>query len=193
MRKPDRKAVTKKRWDVITSTLDVNAKMIGAEIGVEQGKTSKMLLSRMSKLHLILVDRWCVTPKGDSYFNGSRIMSRYKDAEWQSVYKKAMANIAPYSGRITIYKTDSLTASQKVDDESLDFIFIDADHSYEGVCKDIDAWMPKVKPGGYVFFHDYENANTYTGVKEAIENRLGIGVVKVSHDHTAIYRKGEPS
>jgi hypothetical protein len=193
MRKTVNKKVGKKRWDVITETLDCNAKLIGAEIGVEQGKTSKMLLSRMSKLHLILVDRWCVTPKGDSYFNGSRIMSRYKDAEWQSVYKKAIANIAPYRNRVTLYKTDSMSAAQKVDDGSLDFIFIDADHSFEGVCRDIDAWLPKVKAGGYIFFHDYENANTYTGVKEAIENRLGIGVVKVSHDHTAIYRKGEQS
>lgn len=188
-----KKKVGKKRWDVITETLDVNAVLKGAEIGVEQGKTSRMLLSRMTKLHLILVDRWCVTPQGDSYFNGSRMMSRYNAGQWQSVYKKAMENIAPYRNRIEIIKTDSTSAATKIEDESLDFIFIDADHSFEGVCRDIDAWLPKVKAGGYVFFHDYENPNTYTGVKEAIENRLGNGVVKVSHDHTAIYRKGEQS
>ncbi len=118
-------------------------------------------------------------------------MSRYRAEEWKSVYNKAMANIAPYKNRVTILQTDSLSASQTIDDESLDFIFIDADHSYDGVCKDIEAWMPKVKPGGYAFFHDYENPNTFTGVKQAIEDKLGMNVVKVSYDHTAVYRKSE--
>jgi predicted O-methyltransferase YrrM len=40
-------------------------------------------------------------------------------------------------------------------DGSLDAVFLDADHSYESVCKDVAAWLPKVKAGGVLAGHDY--------------------------------------
>ena len=40
-------------------------------------------------------------------------------------------------------------------DQSLDFVFLDADHDYESVKADIAAWLPKVKPGGILAGHDY--------------------------------------
>lgn len=37
---------------------------------------------------------------------------------------------------------------------SVDMVFIDADHSYEGVKRDFEAWFDKIKKGGYFAFHD---------------------------------------
>lgn len=56
---------------------------------------------------------------------------------------------------ITPLKMDSVTASTRFQDNSLDFVFIDANHHYEFVKKDIEAWYPKVKPGGTIAGHDY--------------------------------------
>jgi predicted O-methyltransferase YrrM len=41
------------------------------------------------------------------------------------------------------------------EDESIDFLFIDADHSFEAVKKDLKLWYPKVKTGGIIAGHDY--------------------------------------
>lgn len=49
----------------------------------------------------------------------------------------------------------SVEASRLFADESLDFVFIDADHSTDAVFADMTAWLPKVKPGGFLAGHDY--------------------------------------
>lgn len=41
-------------------------------------------------------------------------------------------------------------------DQSCDFVFIDGDHSFEATMRDIEMWMPKVKPGGILCGHDCE-------------------------------------
>jgi predicted O-methyltransferase YrrM len=57
-------------------------------------------------------------------------------------------------------------------DESLDFVFIDGDHSYEGVKTDIIDWWPKVKPNGILSGDDY-NYPGIPGVKRAVDELLG--------------------
>ena len=51
-----------------------------------------------------------------------------------------------------------------------DFVFLDADHSYEGCAADLAAWAPKVRPGGYICGHDYENTDfPKFGVTQAVD------------------------
>jgi hypothetical protein len=65
---------------------------------------------------------------------------------------------------VTPIKLSSREAYKLFEDESLDFLFIDADHSYEGVMEDIKFWHPKVKRGCTIAGHDYD----WTGVKAAV-------------------------
>lgn len=51
-------------------------------------------------------------------------------------------------------------------DRPLDYLYIDADHSYEGVRADLALWAPFVKPGGLLLGDDYGNA-MYPGVQQA--------------------------
>jgi predicted O-methyltransferase YrrM len=67
---------------------------------------------------------------------------------------------------ITDIKGYSWETSEHFEDESVDFIFIDADHAYESVKKDIQAWWPKLKKGGIMSGHDYFNP---FGVKQAVD------------------------
>lgn len=56
-------------------------------------------------------------------------------------------------------------------DNSVDFVYIDADHSYEGVLEDITNYLPKIKKGGIIGGHDY--AGWYPGVIQAVDELLG--------------------
>lgn len=66
---------------------------------------------------------------------------------------------------IHIIKGDTSTSIDKVS-EPVDFLFIDADHSYEGCKKDWEAWSPKVKIGGIVAFHDGNIQGPYMVMEE---------------------------
>lgn len=76
---------------------------------------------------------------------------------------------------ISLMCMPSVEAADLIADESLDMVYIDADHSYEEVKKDILAWTPKVKMGGILSGHDY-NPNGGFGVHRAV-NELVNGFV----------------
>jgi len=66
-----------------------------------------------------------------------------------------------------LIKKDSLSASEDILNGSVDIIFIDANHEYEYVLKDINAWLPKLTPGGIMCGHDY--GKSQFGVTEAVK------------------------
>jgi predicted O-methyltransferase YrrM len=52
---------------------------------------------------------------------------------------------------------NSLEASQGFADGYFDFVYIDDDHSDAGITTSLAAWYPKVRPGGILAGHDYDN------------------------------------
>lgn len=73
----------------------------------------------------------------------------------------------------------SWEVAAQFEDQSIDFVFIDADHIYEHVRKDVLAWLPKVKPGGIIAGHDY---NPPHEVKRAVDEIFGDRVIPVPSD-----------
>ena len=71
------------------------------------------------------------------------------------------------------------------EDESLDFVFIDADHSYNGVMRDVEAWAPKVRKGGMIIGHDIH----FPTVKQAVEELYGEGNYIVEDDFLWLVEK----
>lgn len=71
---------------------------------------------------------------------------------------------------VTIIEENSLNAHRHFAARSLDFVFIDGDHSYRGVRQDILNFRPKVKPGGILAGHDYRDS---ADVKRAVDELLG--------------------
>ena len=67
-------------------------------------------------------------------------------------------------------KEHSNIAPQRFEDRSIDFVFIDADHTYEAVKSDIIAWLPKIRPGGIISGHDYESIDVRRAVHEVFFN-----------------------
>lgn len=63
----------------------------------------------------------------------------------------------------TLIRETSDKASQQFEDNSVDVVYLDADHSFKGCSNDIDLWFPKVKEGGILAGHDYCNGNVAKG------------------------------
>ena len=116
--------------------------VVGVELGVFKGTNAMRLISELNIKQLSLVDTW-ETP---SYWKGE--MSFEQNYEFVKETYKAMK-------KVFIHRMDTVKASNIVADETLDFVYIDGDHSYEGCRRDIEAWYPKVKKGGVIVGHDY--------------------------------------
>lgn len=143
-------------------------KLYGVEVGVFAGELSKRLLSR-EDITLGLVDSW--TTHGDGEYAESDDFHAKLTQEQQDGFYELTKKVVEFAGdRAYIVRKDSVEASKEYMDNFLHFVFIDADHSYEGCKKDLEAWWPKVKPGGLFSGHDYENTDyTKFGVKKAVD------------------------
>lgn len=84
-------------------------------------------------------------------------------------YQLFEKNIQNFKHMIKSIQSCSWVAADMFNDDSVDFVFIDADHSYESVCKDIDRWSAKIKRGGMLAGHDYFNAD---GVRLAVDEKV---------------------
>ena len=135
------------------SHFDNQDKIIGVELGVHLGLNAFEHLVKYPKLHLHCVDNYT--------WPGAQV-----NMEW------AVYVLTPFKDRITFHYKDSVEAAAEVADGSVDFVYIDADHTYNSVKRDIDAWLPKVKPGGVIGGHDF-----YTG-KFALANGVFSAVAK---------------
>jgi cephalosporin hydroxylase len=95
-----------------------------------------------------------------------------KEVREKTLYDNFLQNIEPIKDYINVIKSDSVEAAKQYEDNSLDFVYIDASHHYEYVKADILAWLPKIKAGGYIGGHDYTPpgypGGTIFGVYEAV-------------------------
>jgi hypothetical protein len=81
-----------------------------------------------------------------------------------------MQRIAPYMDRCTVLTFYSAEAAAMVADRSLDYVFIDGNHSYENVKEDIALWKPKVQRNGILLGHDYKMR--HPGVVRAVNELI---------------------
>jgi glycosyltransferase involved in cell wall biosynthesis/predicted O-methyltransferase YrrM len=126
----------------------------GAEVGVRDGAFSEVLCNGVPDLSLICVDSWAPY----YHFTDQSVHDRY--------YDQAMERLHEY--RVKFKRMTSLEAAQQVEDGSLDFVYIDADHRFDGVMLDLILWSQKVRPGGMVCGHDYYRFRN-SGVVQAVD------------------------
>jgi predicted O-methyltransferase YrrM len=80
----------------------------------------------------------------------------------RATYVKNLHDAGIGDRKLAIVKHDSSSAGREWQFGAIDLLFIDGDHTYEGVLRDIEAWTPHVKVGGFVAFHDCANgANSH--------------------------------
>jgi len=125
----------------------------GAEIGVYAGDYSKEIIN-IWKGDLILVDPWRKTNE-----NEYRDVTNFSDLELQmyDCFKK----LKEYINRVHFLRTTSQAAAELIKDESLDFVYIDANHKYDFVKQDIELWFPKIRKDGIIAGHNYLKIDWY--------------------------------
>jgi hypothetical protein len=140
----------------------------GAELGVFTGAMSAALLARPD-VRLLMVDSW--EGEGAAYCDAEGDFHAALTQDQQDGFRmRAEARTAFAQKRREILAMRSARAAAQVADGSLDFVFIDADHSYDGCKSDIAAWLPKVKAGGWLCGHDYRNTECpFPGVERAVD------------------------
>jgi predicted O-methyltransferase YrrM len=143
----------------------------GAEVGVFQGHNSMMLLDNIPNLNLLCIDSWS-TDTG------------WGIKENEAAYPIAVQNLLRYQNS-TILKGSSVDIATMIADGWLDFVYIDANHTYESVKEDINTWGPKVRKGGILSGHDYFQGKTL-GVMPAVDEyaaERGLEVKSTEWDH----------
>lgn len=141
---------------------------IGAEIGVLEGSFSRAMCRYNPGIKLYAIDGWEILENGHK---------RFDRQVW--TYNRAVRKLEPYN--VEIIKEFSVKAAERFSDNSLDFVYIDADHTYRAVKEDIEAWAPKVRPGGMVAGHDYNLEDVARAVDEYAKNN-GIEIMRTDCD-----------
>jgi hypothetical protein len=152
------------RWDVVASLLD--KPMAGAELGAHAGKFTEQLLMTFPDLTMYAIDTWVSRPGFESY-------------DFQTIRQQFVKRTRRFANRLIPVEADTQAAADMLSPLTFDFVFIDADHSYEAVAADIDAWRSKVRPGGLLCGHDYGHPR-FPGVKQAVDERF---TVETGDDH----------
>jgi len=135
-----------------------------AEVGAGIGRNALDMMSGMEFKKLYLVE--------NNYDGGAP--------------RKFLDDLASSRPFVEVLYVSSVEGSTKVEDSSLDMIYIDATHSYEYVKMDIEHWYPKLKVGGWMIFHDWDIRNNNCGVnKAAIEfsNKNNLSLIKYENQH----------
>lgn len=142
------------------------------EVGVYMGRSLSYLAIKLKEyrksVELTGVDYWDNAAVGNEPERSKTVaLARSFGGD---LYRTFLDNVARLSLDLRHIRANSTEAVKQFADQSLDFVFIDADHRFEAVSADICAWLPKVKRGGILAGHDY--GQEYPGVADAVNQLL---------------------
>jgi hypothetical protein len=122
---------------------------------------------------LLCVDPFIHYPDHTATLNPNK--KKFYHADFDKVHDVFKTRMEPFSERYMLLKMFSSEAVNCIDDEMLDFVFIDGNHAYDYVKQDILLWRPKVKKGGVLSGHDYrvKGHKGNFGVTKAVREIFG--------------------
>jgi len=150
--------------------MQLNAQDVVVEIGVDQGRSASILLhcANQKGNRVLLIDSW-ESILFTNYWRVANLVSKFPMVRAGIVHGK----------------------SDEVVDEKcfdrIDMLHIDANHYYGGVDVDCELWLPKLKSGGIVLFHDY--ASSFEAVTASVDKYTDGWEDLGSYDSLAVRRK----
>ena len=150
---------------LVPHILRLGKNLVGCELGVCRGGNLRHMLASLPNVKMsYAVDPWLAYQDWVGW----------QDQDLVDGWKKtAYEVLAPVSDRICFIEKSSTEAAKDIPDASLDYIFIDGDHSYAAVLQDCHTYWPKIKPGGIFAGHDRQLPDVIRAVTE-FRSSLGI-------------------
>jgi hypothetical protein len=148
----------------------------GVEVGVFRGEFAQQILKTWRGRKLILVDTWRHLHDYHDSWNLS-------DVAMEKNYRLTLARLACFTDRAVIHRMRSEDAALSFPDASCDFIYLDANHAYEAVKRDLQQWFPKLRVGGLMSGHDYFDAMA----DECLDPILGESTQHLRNDQLTSY------
>lgn len=173
-------------YGIFEKIINDNDFKIVAEVGIGYGFHAKSILDNTNIDNIFLIDP--MQPYDNDAFS--------TDVINYGGFDKLVSNIThhlnEHSSRYTWLRQPSVSITQtQIDDNSLDAVFVDADHSYDAVSKDLPFWYKKIRKGGWLLGDDYNSCHpgTTKAVDEfAKKNNLTIEFLYKSGNTYPIYK-----
>ena len=121
---------------------------VGAEIGTWEGDFAATILSSRHPRQLYLIDPWeyrSETEYQQAWYGGTRVGQDEMDVIHKRVTDRFSSELE--RGQVVMLRARSVDAAASLPDKSLDWVYIDGDHTYEAVRSDLEAFYRTVKPG----------------------------------------------
>lgn len=147
-----------KRYHVIEDLVKAHGWTKGIELGVREGKTFFHILKFCKEMHMTGIDLWEPHESNLPGTNWDHEKNLEAVKSFTEFYKE---------DRYTLIKGRTDEVHTQIDNKSANFVFIDADHSYDAVKLDIELYEPKVTDA--VLGHDID----WPDVKSAVEHHYG--------------------
>lgn len=167
---------------------------IGAEIGVHKGNFSQKIINSISPKELHLIDPWehqTSDTYAEAWYGGqAKEGQKTMDERYSKVCDQFSQQIQ--AGQVKVHRGYSTDILEQFPDEYFDWIYIDGNHLYEYVLKDLELSFKKTKSGGLITGDDYGSGRWWKGgVKQAVDQftkRKGIKLVEICNGQF-IFRK----
>jgi precorrin-6B methylase 2 len=143
---------------------------VTVEVGSWKGRSLVNAAIARPDLRMIAVDTFAGSP--------SEIETHHREAarDGDRVFRAFARHICRSECRnLSVLRMNSEQAAPLFGEATLDLVFIDGDHEYDQVSKDIAAWQRTVAPGGRIAGHDYRAGN---GVAAAVHERFDDGAIE---------------
>ena len=139
----------------------------GAEIGVWKGDFSEMVLRTGRISEYFLIDPYEYMPQFPNRMYGGKVAQAQSDMD--EIFEQTQHRVANFPGRKMFVRKRSLEAAKSISDATLDFVYVDGNHYYQGVYDDISTYLGKLKIGGYLMLDDWNwlDDEGNTSVKQA--------------------------
>ena len=144
-----------KRTEFVNIINELNLKK-GVEVGVARGEFSEYLLKNSNLETLYSIDAWSKDLEAMKAYRTTQANNNVDE-----YYEDAKKRLAPFGNRSIMIKDISENAVKQFEDESLDFIYLDASHLFSGFALDLINWWPKAKWGSLFAGHDFIRKSTY--------------------------------
>jgi len=139
------------RFDLWVRLLRTSPLECAAEIGVWKGDFAKVILSNFSHItKYYMIDPWAHLPDWNKPFN-------VDDRSFEDVYAEALLKTDFAANRRVVLRGRSSAVIDEIPDESLDFAYIDGDHTLRGITVDLMRVFPKIRDGGLIGGDDFVN------------------------------------